>query len=241
MKEYTKLQKAFVLLIVALFVATLIYGIIDSILNTKFIYIIQSFIGIALAILPFFIEKLFKIKISFIVYVVYSFAIILTILLGFIFKFYELLPFWDIVTHSISCLLLMWMGTIIASKIISKDINNRTLIIILCGLLFALACGFIWEMIEYGTDEIFGTNMQKFIPEIESLYNGGNSHAQLNGTNEQIAEFFRQPNGYKWALQDTMQDFIWDTLGALFGLMLFSLLSKNYKSKFCNSITSLQH
>lgn len=50
--------------------------------------------------------------------------------------------------------------------------------------------------------------MQKSIPEIEGIFNGGSTALPLEGSDEVIAEFFRSLEGYRYALMDTMGDIL---------------------------------
>ena len=50
--------------------------------------------------------------------------------------------------------------------------------------------GLMWEIYKFTFDSLFGTNMQKIIPEVHGLFNDGDSTSILNGTNDLIADFF---------------------------------------------------
>jgi hypothetical protein len=79
----------------------------------------------------------------------------------------------------------------------------------------SLAGELLWELAEFSIDRAFGTNMQKFMPEIEPFFNGGLSKELLNGTAEEIAAFFRTPAGYTYALKDTMSDMLLNLAGTV--------------------------
>ena len=55
--------------------------------------------------------------------------------------------------------------------------------------------------------------MQKCIP--DAFRNGGDIFKDLNGTVEEIGQFYQKPSGYRYALMDTMFDIIADTAGAV--------------------------
>ena len=91
-----------------------------------------------------------------------------------------------------------------------------------------LAC-FIYGAIEY-PHQVTSTSpllvmlsslggMQKTIPE-GVFFNGGNSFADLQGSDAELASFFRSAKGYRYAIFDTMGDLVDCFLGSL----LFQIL-----------------
>ena len=122
-----------------------------------------------------------------IAFVVFCFA---SLVMGDLFDFYGKFPWWDMVLHIISGVML----GIIGYTIISKSSCNIGLVIswVLC---FALAAGAMWEIWEYVTDGLFGLNSQEF--QITS------------GTFDSSV-----PRQGRDALKDTMQDLILDFVGS---------------------------
>jgi hypothetical protein len=77
--------------------------------------------------------------------------------------------------------------------------------------------------------------MQKFIP-ADPFFNGGDSSKPLNGSDQEIANFYRFPKGYAFALRDTMEDIICHFSAALLSCsMIFFCCSKKNRTK-TNSI-----
>ena len=114
-----------------------------------------------------------------------------SLVMGDLFDFYGKFPWWDMVLHVISGVML----GIIGYAIINKSSCNIGLVIswVLC---FALAAGAMWEIWEYVTDGLFGLNSQEF--QITS------------GTFDNSV-----PRQGRDALKDTMQDLILDFIGSL--------------------------
>ena len=237
MDNYFKWQKFVIITFILLFVATLIYGLV-SLFTPKygFVLIFTSSLGITLLLIPIIINEYTKYTISFYAFLFYAILIVLTMLLGFIFKLYTIFPSYDIITHSLSHILLTLLGIVLINKILKVNKFTNPIIIVFCGIVFALACGFVWELIEFSLDSIFGLNMQRFIPEEIVLYNGGNSFENLKGTDFEIANYFRIPSGYRYALLDTMYDLFVDLIGAIVGGVIFLLCSNNLKKKILRSI-----
>lgn len=99
----------------------------------------------------------------------------------------------------------------------NSNLKNKYLIVVKGGILFSLSAVIIWEIFEYAVDTFGGLNMQKSIHEIEGIFNGGSTALPLEGSDEVIAEFFRSPEGYRYALMATMGDI----LCCFFGNLVF--------------------
>lgn len=162
-----------------------------------------GFLGVSLV---FLLRQGFGICIS--LPVVFCWAAFLMLhLLGEMVLFYYDVSFWDKMLHAISGVLVFFtVFGLIRTYCAGKGINVGLAADVIISFAASLAVACLWEMIEFTMDGVFGTNMQKFIPETEALFNGGNSFEALKGTAEEIAEFYRQPQGYRYALTDTMMD-----------------------------------
>ncbi len=176
----------------------------------------QSMLGIALLLLPYFLKKLrFDIPPYLkIILVVYVYA---AIFLGEVQSFYYRFQHWDTICHMCSGMIFAILSfsfiyLMNSNKNVHLDLNPG--FIAFFSFCFAVMTGVLWEILEFGIDTVIGTNMQKFIPETSNLFNGGASKEPLIGTDGQIAEFFRRPAGYKYALMDTMYDLIVDCIGS---------------------------
>lgn len=108
--------------------------------------------------------------------------------LGEIRHFYERVWWWDMALHATSGLLLGILGFMLVYVLNENrrvDIFMRPRFVAFFAFLFGVSIGAIWEIFEFGMDQVFGLNMQK--PKAGD------------------------PSG----LVDTMWDLILDTLGAL--------------------------
>lgn len=107
--------------------------------------------------------------------------------LGEIRNYYERIWWWDIVLHGGSGLLLGILGFLLVYVLNENDrvdLHMRPRFVALFAFVFAVAIGALWEIFEFGMDQLFGLNMQK--------------------------PMFGDDSG----LTDTMWDLIVDTLGA---------------------------
>lgn len=111
-----------------------------------------------------------------------------SLFLGEVLRFYDRLWWWDIFLHTSSGLLLGILGFLLVYVLNENqriDVHLNPRFVVLFAFAFAVAVGALWEIFEFGMDQVFGTNMQK--------------------------PMFGDDSG----LTDTMWDLIVDTLGAL--------------------------
>lgn len=150
----------------------------------------------------------------------------LGLVLGEAFTLYYRVEWRDTFLHFSSGILFAFVGAYLLDAVFkSSTIQHRNTVLIIGGSLICLSVGFIWEIFEFSMDSIFGLNMQKAIPEIDGIFNGGNTFEELMGSNTLIAEFYRSPEGYRYALMDTMEDLTVCLLGVLlFGFIAFLIV-----------------
>ena len=84
--------------------------------------------------------------------------ILLSLLLGKEFSFYEIIPFWDFLLHFLSGFIIASIGKQIY-VLLDGDIKNNKFIIVFI-LCFAISTAAAWEIYEFTTDMILGTNSQ---------------------------------------------------------------------------------
>lgn len=110
-----------------------------------------------------------------------------SLFLGEVHDYYERIWWWDLALHGTAGLLLGLLGFMIVyilNENAHVDFHMRPSFVALFAFFFAVAIGALWEIFEFGMDQIFGLNMQK--------------------------PMLGDPSG----LTDTMWDLIVDTLGA---------------------------
>lgn len=110
-----------------------------------------------------------------------------TLFLGEVKAYYERIWWWDLALHATAGLLLGLLGFLIVYILNENelvDLRMRPSFVALFAFFFGVGIGALWEIFEFGMDQIFGINMQK----------------PMRG----------DPSG----LTDTMWDLIVDALGA---------------------------
>lgn len=222
-------------LLLAVYIATLIYGFFEYFNPTlttssqALLIILQCSGGLVLAVAPYLLEKLFHIKLAFPIRFALEIFGVMGIVLGEGFRFYYRLDCWDDILHFASGFGVAFLGASTISNLNKKsESQHRIAIAIGIGVLLSFSVAFVWELFEYSMDVIFKTNMQKCLPEITPLFNGGDTSAILGGTDEEIAAFFRSPEGYRYALMDTMGD-LWDCFLGTMGFVLVGLAVGHHK------------
>ena len=187
------------------------------------IILVQS-IGALIATFSFpIIEKIFGFKILFPIRFFVMLFVFLGVFLGETCGFYYKFGFWDNILHTGSGLGVAMLAFVIINYVLrKKDFPYKLIIVSSVAVLMSLSIGMLWEIYEFTFDHILGLNMQKAMPEVSGIFNGGNTHLPLLGTDKELADFFRSPEGYQYALNDTMNDLI-DCLlgnGAFIGIIL---------------------
>ncbi len=85
-----------------------------------------------------------------------------TLFLGEVFDFYERFWWWDMLLHGASAVGLGIIGFLFVFYLFQGDkYAAPPWALAFIGFCFALAIGALWEIFEFGMDELFGLNMQK--------------------------------------------------------------------------------
>ncbi|WP_455661737.1 hypothetical protein [Pradoshia sp.] len=156
--------------------------------------ILQCVVGSIVIFLPSKVEQRFSVDIPDIMEILYFIFLFCAIYLGEVQNFYFKIPYWDLILHCFSAGMLGALGFVIVNFFNDMEKIKITLspfFVSLFAFCFALTCGTMWEIYEFLADGVLGTNMQKFITSDGTVLIGRD------------------------ALQDTMEDFIVDGLGAL--------------------------
>ena len=225
-----------------IYIAVTIYGIV-CILNPNYdtsqakLIVTSGICGILLSFLFPGLDFLFGIKINVVIKSSIFLFAFCALVLGEAFCLYYKIPWWDTFLHYISGLLFALIGSYLLAAIYKKDnISHKRITLIVGGILISFSIGLMWEIYEFTFDSLFGTNMQKVIPEVDGLFNGGDSSLILNGSNDLIADFFKTPAGYRYALMDTMEDIVCCFTGGLTYLVISLVLTRKKESPFVQGI-----
>lgn len=172
--------------------------------------LLQCLLGIVAMLIPSFISKTIKITIPSKMILCYALFLYCAIYLGEVHSFYYAVPFWDMILHAFSGMMLGALGYSLLSILNNSKrvpVNLSPAFVLIFTVCFAVTVGVLWEVYEFLMDFIFKTNMQKF-----ATYNG----TVLSGNA---------------ALQDTMKDLIVDFVGA-FLVAIVGFISQKTKKNY---------
>ena len=113
-------------------------------------------------VLPFFVEKQFKVYVPTFFTLIISAFIYATIILGQIENYYQKFWWWDVMLHSGSGVAFGLIGLVVILIFFRQGkIAANPFFLCLFAFCFALSVGLLWEVFEFSGDEIFHTNMQQ--------------------------------------------------------------------------------
>ena len=175
--------------------------------------LLECILGIFAIVLPSILTKKFRVEIPDKIYYLYLIFLYAAIFLGEVQDFYYSIPYWDTILHTFSGVMIGFIGFSLID-ILNNENERVTLspfFIAFFAFCFAIQVGVIWELYEFTSDGVFGTNMQKF---------------KLRDSTELVG---------RTALEDTMEDLIVDGIGA-FVASSIGYISLKYKKGWINDL-----
>lgn len=173
--------------------------------------LLQCILGIIMMTIPSILNRRWSFDIPNNMHMLYFVFLYCAIYLGEVRSFYYIIPQWDTILHAFSGAMLGAFGFTLVSILNNAEqvkVQLSPFFVALFAFCFALSIGALWEIYEYGMDELLSLNMQKFALEDGTLLLG---HA---------------------ALDNTMKDIIVDTLSAFVITVLgFFSLKKQKRAK----------
>ena len=196
-----------------------LYTLITLLINKDYENLPICIVTFALVFIPIMVEKWFSCRIAF---AVYLFAMVYTIspMLGDCYKLYYSTIWWDKLLHTFGGVVFALFGLYLFEHMGGN--KSKYVACAIFALCFSMALSVAWEFFEFGSDQLFGTDMQH-----DSIITSFNSYALGNeigtmGSVENVTEVIvnGQPlpiNGYlDIGLIDSMTDMLLETLGAVF-------------------------
>jgi hypothetical protein len=175
--------------------------------------LLECVLGIFAMMLPSILTKKFSVDIPDKIYYLYVLFLYAAIYLGEVRDFYYVIPYWDIILHAMSGLMMGFLGFSLVDILnnSNKSVTLTPFFVAFFAFAFAITVGVVWEVYEFSADGIFGTNMQKY-----KLQNG----TELIG---------------REAVKDTMEDLIVDGVSA-FVACIIGYISLKYKKGWMNDL-----
>jgi len=190
-------------LIRVILIGLLIRGFVMNDYSQTFLIILTFF----MTFYPSILEKRFGVYLPNRLEIVITLFIFSAQVLGEMRGFYERIPWWDIMLHTTSGVILGLVGFLFVYLLNEKgdaNVNLSPIFVVIVAFCVALTLGVFWEFFEFGVDRILGLNMQKF----------------------------RMPG--QDGLLDTMGDLIVDAIGALVSCIFGWFYMKRKKDTLFN-------
>lgn len=128
-------------------------------LNNAFLCLLS----LILFIVPYFIERKFKIDLPNTLEILIMLFIFAAEILGEINNFYGIIPYWDTMLHTINGFLASGVGFALID-LLNKNVKSITLsplFVAIVSFCFSMTIGILWEFFEYTADKYFNVDMQK--------------------------------------------------------------------------------
>lgn len=214
-------------------------------------------LSLLLLFIPFFLRSTFKINFPSILEITVFIFVFAAEILGEMANFYNNIPFWDTMLHTVTGFLAasVGFGMIDLLNRHSKRIHMTPLFVALVSFCFSMTVGVVWEFSEYAVDRLFGFDTQKdeIVTDISSVMlhpEGKNEVIEINGIEYTVVfdaqgnELGRIDGGYlDVGLHDTIKDMWVNLLGAVvFSTMGFLYIHRRDKYTFAENfiITPLE-
>jgi hypothetical protein len=121
-----------------------------------------SLASVVLSMVPILFERRFDIRLPVNFFVAIVLFVVATIFLGEAFDFYERYWWWDVVLHGGSAMGFGLIGFVFVFMLFQGDrYNAPAWAVAFLSFCFALSVGALWEVFEFGMDQIFDLKMQK--------------------------------------------------------------------------------
>lgn len=205
----------------------IIVCMVREIMNGSFQNAMLCVLSLFLLVLPFFVEKKFKVELPSVLEIIILFFIFAAEILGEINNFYGMIPFWDTVLHTLNGFLCASIGfsLIYLLNENSKSFHLSAIFVALVAFCFSMTIGVVWEFFEYGMDTIFKLDMQKdeYVYNIRTVTldpeqdNNVINFSNIDHTvlyDEDNQEIVRLEGYLDIGLNDTMKDLIVNFIGA---------------------------
>lgn len=200
--------------------ATLLYVLITA----QYHCLLTCFWSGALLFCPFYARKMFHLQVNTILYV-FSIFYAITPIVGYVYKFYYTVYWWDSFMHTAGGIVFAVLGVFLA-KWLNKNGKMNLLTRAVFAICFSITVAVAWEFVEYASDMLFHTDMQKdaYIDVIDSYLLGLNPDEIGRIAEVETVVVNGQPlKGYiDIGLIDTMSDLIVETLGAVIFVVWFA-------------------
>jgi len=201
----------FLILTLLTLLSSVVLLIVEPESEKLYLHIFLAVVAIILFHLPLFLKKKFKLYIPSFFQIVALIFIYAHFILGEIFRVYDHSMVFDKILHTTSGIAITFLGVSVINFL--NEEKNTVLklspfFVAFFSFCFSLMIAVLWEIYEFFSDAVFGTNMQRWML-----------------TSEEI-EAYGSAVG-RFGLLDTMGDLIVCTIGSLFAAIVCYVLLKS--------------
>ena len=241
-KEAYKETKKSSLLVYLILRTLVILCMILQILNGEWENAALCLLSLILFVIPFFIQKKFKITLPNALESIIFIFIFSAEILGEINNFYGIIPYWDTMLHTLNGFLAAGVGFSLIDLLNknSKNVRLSPLYLAIVSFCFSMTIGVLWEFFEFSMDYYFKLDMQKdrIVETISSVYldpDKSNTPVIIDNIDKTIIYSEDKDgdttetiiNGYlDIGIIDTMKDLVVNFIGAI----TFSIIGALYVS-----------
>lgn len=210
--------------------------------NRNFESAFLCILTLLLLIVPSLVQLTFRIEFPTVLEIILLLFIFAAEILGEIHEFYIIFPYWDTILHTLNGFLAAAIGFSLVDLLNKSDklvFYLSPLFTAIVAFCFSMTIGVIWEIFEFGMDQIFYFDMQKdtVINQISTVMldpTGGNTAVILSGIENVIVQGTELGlGGYlDIGLIDTMYDLIVNFIGAaVFSVIGYFYIRNQGKSR----------
>lgn len=220
-----------------------IVSLVVAVLRQDFETAYVCCLSLILFLAPAFVERTFKLYLPSVLEIIVLLFIFAAEILGEIAYFYVRVPHWDTILHTVNGFLCAAVGIALVDLLNESEnikFQLSPIFVAVVAFCFSMTIGVFWEFLEFGSDMLLKTDMQKdFI--INSISSVALDPANTNKTiritdieNIAINGELLNVHGYiDIGLIDTMKDLIVNFIGAtVFSIIGFFYLKNRGKGKF---------
>lgn len=221
--------------------ANVIIGLLNPVLKwygeaQGVLVITQNLRSMLLILIPLVLEKIFGVKVDYkILFFLYLFGFSATVL-GESCRFYYDVPGWDKVLHAISgCMQVYIVFGFAQAMMKSSTSKYKFWFALFFAFLGSMAVAALWEILEFSSDQLLGTDMQKTMP-FRDAFGDWNTKHDLGASIEQIGEFYKSPAGYRMGIMDSMTDIVWCLVASVAFVVVMAVIYLIKKDFFKDSV-----
>ena len=219
--------------------------------NGNWFNVLLCVLTLFLLLLPALVETTFKVQLPTLLEVTVLLFVFSAEILGEIGNFYQNIPHWDTVLHTITGFWAAGVGFSLVDLLNRRSQRNHLtpVFVALVAFCFSMTVGIVWEFFEFGSDRFLRTDMQKDrivsrVDTVELDPNRSNTVVHIRGIDHTVmydadgAELARIEGGYlDIGIIDTMKDLFVNMIGAVvFSAFGFLYICRREKYGFVGNL-----